>query len=253
MTAHKPAQVLRHAAIVLAGTASLSLTVAAGAYIVNQMADTHQPGTTLSTPPTAAAKEMGTHTVPTLSEALRSGGNRDLPAAFIRTHAETRIATNSVVPNAAAPQSDSSTGTPSALCGKLRLGTTYVGARVAPVRSDTVAFTVDTNALSALTDFLPSEPLAQRLDVDSDPAASTQVRAELDTHGEVTMTFSDPALGEHAMRVNRYTAPAPNTPSPAQDATTLTDAATVSPENAATPQDSTTHPGLTTAPAIVDV
>ncbi|WP_157171008.1 hypothetical protein [Nocardia araoensis] len=50
MTAHRPVQVARHAAVVLAGAASLSLTVAAGAYIVHQIADAQRPDTSIAAP-----------------------------------------------------------------------------------------------------------------------------------------------------------------------------------------------------------
>jgi hypothetical protein len=106
---------------------------------------------------------------------------------------------------------------------------------------------VDTNALTTLTNFVLSEPIRKRLGVTIDPAATTRVRTEFDTHGEVTLTFSDPALGDHSLRANRYTAPAPeNTPSPAVEATPpahteATTEATV-PETPAAPEDSATRP-----------
>ncbi|WP_406234779.1 hypothetical protein [Nocardia sp. NBC_01009] len=253
MTAHKPAQVVRHAAIVLAGAASLSLTVVSGAYIVNQMADTHRAGSELSAPPTATAEDIAADAGPTISEALLTGGSRDLPALFVRLPVDTTVAS----PNIAAPHIDPAVGTPAGLAGKLRLGTTYVGAQLTPIRADTVAFTVDTNALTVLSDFLLSAPIRDRLGVGNDPAATTQVRTELDTHGQVTVTFSDPTLGEHALRLNRYTAPtpkdAPNATPQESTVTSATTADTAAPETPIAPVDSTPHPQLKTPPSTIDV
>jgi hypothetical protein len=245
VTAHKPAQVVRHAAIVLAGAASLSLTVASGAYIVNQMADTHRAGSELSAPPAPGVRDVIPPTGPGPSEAMLTGGSRDLPAIFMRAPAD--IDTAAAAAETEALQADPAPSAASALGGKLRLGTTYIGAQLAPVRADTVALSVDTNALTTLTNFVLSEPIRKRLGVTIDPAATTRVRTEFDTHGEVTLTFSDPTLGDHSLRANRYTAPAPeNTPSPAVEATPpahteATTEATV-PETPAAPEDSATRP-----------
>jgi hypothetical protein len=51
VASHKPAQIARHTAIVLAGAASLSLTVASGAYIVHQMADAQHATNDIAAPP----------------------------------------------------------------------------------------------------------------------------------------------------------------------------------------------------------
>ncbi|MEV6430788.1 hypothetical protein [Nocardia sp. NPDC051463] len=253
MTAHKPAQVVRHAAIVLAGAASLSLTVVSGAYIVNQMADTHRAGSELSAPPTATAEDITPDAGTTISEAVLTGGSRDLPALFVHMPVDTTATS----PNTAAPHIDPAVGTSAGLAGKLRLGTTYVGAQLTPIRADTVAFTVDTNALSALSNFLLSAPIRNRLDVGTDPAATTQVRTELDTHGQVTVTFSDPTLGEHALRMNQHPAPtpkdAPDATPPESAVTTATTADSAAPETPVAPVDSTPHPKLKTAPSTINV
>ncbi|MFE7802779.1 hypothetical protein [Nocardia sp. NPDC057440] len=253
MTAHKPAQVVRHAAIVLAGAASLSLTVVSGAYIVHQMADTHRAGSELSAPPTATAEDITPDAGPTISKAVLTSGSRDLPALFVRIPPDTTAAS----PNIAAPHSDPAVDTSAGLAGKLRLGTAYVGAQLTPVRADTVVFTVDTNALTVLSDFLLSAPIRDRLGVDNDPAATTQVRTELDTHGQVTVTFSDPALGEHALRMNRYPAPtpkdAPNAMPQESVVTSTTTGDTAAPETPVAPVDSTPRPTLKTAPSTINV
>ncbi|MFD0360412.1 hypothetical protein ACFQZZ_03000 [Nocardia sp. GCM10030253] len=257
MTAHKPAQIVRHAAIVLAGAASLSLTAVSGAYIVNQMADTHRAGSELSAPPTATIRDFAAADGPAISQAVLTGGTRDLPAIFVRTLPDT--ATSS---NIAEPHADPVVGTAAGLAGKLRLGTTYVGAQLAPVRADTIAFTVDTNALTVLSDFLLSAPVRERLGVDIDPSATTQVRTELDTHGQVTVTFSDPALGRHALLLNRYAAPTPKgapqesvhtVPQESVPAVTGTTPDTAVPETRVTPMDAAPRPSMKTAPSTIDV
>ncbi|MEV2221460.1 hypothetical protein AB0E01_16460 [Nocardia vinacea] len=200
--AHKPAQIARHAAIVLAGAASLSLTVTAGAYIGHQMADTQHATNDVAAPPAVRIPDVDTDYGPVLSDAVLTGGTRDLPALFGRFPAES--SDGMVKISQAHTDSPASAG----ISGKLRLGTAYVGAEVAPGRADSVAFTVDTNALTALTDFLLTEPVRNRLGIHAEPGGVTQLRTEVDTHnGEVTFTFSDPTLGEHGLRLDRNPAP----------------------------------------------
>jgi hypothetical protein len=246
VTSHKPAQVIRHTAIVLAGTASLSLTVVAGAYIVNQMADTHRAGSELSAPPTSTVQNTTADIGTTVSETLLSGGSRDLPALLVRPAADSPAASS----NIAEPHADPVVRT-AGLAGKLRLGTTYVGAQLASIRADTIAFTVDTNALTGLSDFLLSAPIQEQRGVDADPAATTRVRTELDTHGQVTVTFSDPGLGQHALHLNRYTAPTQESV-PLESVPAMT-ADTAVPETAVAPMNSAPRPSLKTAPSTIDV
>jgi len=227
-TAHKPAQIARHAAIVLAGAASLSLTVASGAYIVHQMAETQHATGDIAAPPALTIPDIGTDSGPALSDALLSGGSRDLPALFARFPAETV----DVIGKTTEADADSPTAAPTGIGGKLRVGTAYVGAQVATGRGNSVAFTVDTDALTALADLLLSEPVRERLGIHADPGGITQLRTEVDTHnGEVTLAFSDPTLGEHGLRLQRYPAPttehAPSvddSTAPATDAPTAVDA-----------------------------
>lgn len=212
---HKPAQIARHAAIVLAGAASLSLTVTAGAYIVHQMADTQHATNIVAAPPAVRIPEVDTDYGPVLSNAILTGGTRDLPALFGRFPAES--SDGMVKTSQAHTDSPASAG----ISGKLRLGTAYVGAQVAPGRANSVAFTVDTNALTALTDFLLTEPARDRLGIHADPDGVTRLRTEVDTHnGEVIFTFTDPTLGEHGLRLDRN--PAPGT----EHAATVEDSAT---------------------------
>ncbi|MFX0573512.1 hypothetical protein [Nocardia nepalensis] len=228
MAAHRPAQIARYAAIVLAGAASLSLTVVSGAYIVHQMADTQHSSGDIAARPARTIPDIGTDSGPMRSEAVLTGGSRELPALFARFPAET------IDPDAKASQThaDSPTAAPAGIGGKLRIGTTYVGAQVDPGRANSVAFTLDTNALTVLSDFLLSEPVRERLGIHADPGGITQLRTEVDTHtGEVTLTFSDPTLGEHGLRLDRYPTPTTkhgpgvdDSTAPATDATTTGDA-----------------------------
>lgn len=216
MAAHKPAQIARHAAIVLAGAASLSLTVVSGAYIVHQMADTHRAAGEMAAAPSATIPDIVINSSPELSDAVLTGESRDLPALFARFPAETTDTTGKIPESHA----DSPTTSPAEISGKLRLGSTYVGAQVAPGRPNSVAFTVDTNAVTVLSDFLLAEPVRERLGIHADPDGVTQLRTEVDTHnGEVTLTFSDPTLGEHGLRVARYPAPTTKHPPSVNDST----------------------------------
>ncbi|MFI6363064.1 hypothetical protein ACIBG0_09975 [Nocardia sp. NPDC050630] len=230
MASRKPAQIARHTAIVLAGAASLTLTVASGAYIVHQMADAQHATNDIAAPPAVRIPDVDTGRGPVLSDAVLTGGSRDLPALFGRFPAEPSDGTMKI--SQAHTDSPANTG----ISGKLRLGSAYVGAQLAPGRANTVAFTVDTNALTVLTDFLLTEPVRDRLGIHADPAAVTQLRTELDTHsGEVILTFSDPTLGEHGVRLNRN--PAPSTGHAASVEGSATEASV----------DATPNPTVTTA------
>lgn len=216
MAAHKPAQIARHTAIVLAGAASLSLTVVSGAYIVHQIADTHRATGEIAAPPSATMPDIVIDSGPELSDAVLIGGRRDLPALFARFPADSTDATGKTLESPA----DSPTTTPAQISGKLRLGATYLGAQIGPGRANSVAFTVDTNAVTVLSDYLLAEPVRERLGIHADPDGVTQLRTEVDTHtGEVTLTLSDPTLGEHGLRVARYPAPTTKHPPSVDDST----------------------------------
>ncbi len=206
VTAHNPAQIVRHTAIVLAGAASLSLTFVAGAYIVNQMADPQRAGTVQAAPlsPAPVVEPFTPHPGPRTAVTVLNS----------ETHALSPIYQAAVFPaRTAVPQSDpaAALSRPAGLGGRLGLGTAYVGAQVAPVRTNTVAFTVDTNAFSALTGLVLSEPVRDHLGIHLDPAGITQLRTEFDTRtGELSLVFSDANLGEHTIQLQRH--PTPSTP-----------------------------------------
>jgi hypothetical protein len=203
---HKPAQIARHTAIVIAGAASLGLTVAAGAYIAHQMADTQHAADHVAAPPSVRIPDIGTYYGPALSDAALTGGSRDVPALFGRFPAEPGDGAVKI------SQAHTDSSATAGIGGKLSLGTAYVGAQVTPGLANSVAFTVDTNALTVLTDFLLTEPDRERLGIHTDPGAVTELRTEVDTHnGEVTFAFSDPNLGAHDLRLDRD--PSPSTES----------------------------------------
>ncbi|WP_194816574.1 hypothetical protein [Nocardia sp. XZ_19_385] len=203
MHAHNPAQVIRHIAIVLAGAASIGFTGAAGAYIMSQMTDIQRSE---SAPP-APALEPGESTSdepgfdPAVGKVLLTSEHTPLPAHF---------RTPTAVPEQVVPQVVSTVpGTPPGLAGTLHLGdTAYVGAHVAPVRTNTFAITLDTNVFSTLSNILLSEPVREGLGAQDELPGVTRLRTELDTRSGVTLVFSDPALGEHAIQLNRSPAPA---------------------------------------------
>ncbi|WP_253788372.1 hypothetical protein [Nocardia amikacinitolerans] len=200
MTAHKPAQIMRHTAIVLAGAASLSLTFVAGGYIVNQMADTHSGAGRAAPPPAPIVEPFAPHPGPRPVETLLAGKAHVLP-----TYQASVFPAEAVVPQ---PDPAAAPARPTGLGGRLGLGTAYVGAQVAPVRTGTVAFTVDTNAFSTLTGLVLSEPVRAHLGIDLDPTGITQIRAEIDTRsGEIAFVLSDANLGEHTIELQRHPAP----------------------------------------------
>ncbi|MFC6011586.1 hypothetical protein [Nocardia lasii] len=199
MTAHRPAQIVRLSAIVLSGAASLCLTVAAGAYIVHQMPD-------LAPPEQAAPTDTPTHPRPFVEDpagqsvelALFTGdtvlaGERSVPAT-------TRTAITA--------QQSGVSPTETALTGRFGIGGAYVGAQVAPARTDSVTVTVDTNLVSTA---------AQRLGLSPDAAAVTALSTEFDVHdGELVVVLSHPGLGTHTFVID---APAPLSPLPERAAT----------------------------------
>ncbi|MEU8895275.1 hypothetical protein [Nocardia sp. NPDC048505] len=208
MHAHNPAQVIRHTAIVLAGAASIGLTGAAGAYIMTQMTDLQQAQ---SAPPPAAEHRAPAAPVPAReSEApavLLAAQHRSLPVAFrapVKQPEEVVPQVFTVTPAA-----------PAALAGTLRLGdTTYVGAQIAPSHTNTFALSVDTNLFSTLSGLLRSGPIREGLDAQPDLPGVTRLSTEFDGRAGVTLVFSDPALGEHAIQLNRNPAPAEHAESP---------------------------------------
>lgn len=197
MTAHRPGQVARHAAVVLAGAASLSLTVAAGAYVVHQIADTQRPDTPIAAPVTPAAPDEPRHGHGTVFDPVLTGTTFVLPPMVSDARIDEPEPIDSQAGSPAAPPARAPLG------GTVRLGDAYLGARVAEGGTDTVSVTVDTNALTMLPGLL-------RFGSAPEPGAGavTTMRTDLDTQrGEVRVAFSDPRLGEHDLHLDRHPAP----------------------------------------------
>ncbi|WP_280433529.1 hypothetical protein [Nocardia brasiliensis] len=190
MRTHKPAHIARHAAVVLAGAASLSLTVVAGAYIVHQIAETERPAGPAAAPPALPAEEFDGE--PVHAETVLTAGSHELPVL-----AQPRGVVE-VAPKVTDPQLHSAFTTHNAgVGGRLRLGDTYIGAQLAAVPDDTISLTVDTNAVTVLTGLLPADPRR-------DTTAVTRLRTEFDTRsGAVVLLLTDPELGEHDLRIDR--------------------------------------------------
>ncbi|AVH21534.1 hypothetical protein C5E43_11030 [Nocardia cyriacigeorgica] len=208
VSAFESAQIARHTAIVLAGAASLSLTVVSGAYIATNMPGLERPGQLAA--PSAPIIRDG---APRVGPAPRTGsirlGEGSSQAAVYRDRPAITPAVFTAPEPTAQPAEPQPAPTDSAgVGGRVGLGTTYVGARVAPAQTNTVSITLDTNALTVLSGILMSEPVRERLGVSTDPTGVTQMRTDVDTRrGEVTLVFSDPTLGEHALELDRNPAP----------------------------------------------
>ncbi|MGO4615996.1 hypothetical protein AB4305_26030 [Nocardia sp. 2YAB30] len=201
MTAHRPAQLARHTAIVLAGATSLSLTVVAGAYIVQQMADAQRPGRELAAPLAPAEPKHAHRGGPIGADPMPTGRSFALPTAYTRQLPTVYTQQLAAEPTLTEPRSDSTQHTPTSRGGKVGLSNAFVEAQFAEAETDTVSVTIDTNALALLTGHLPT-PMPERLG--AEPSAVTTVRTDLDIHGgEVRLAFSDPTLGEHNLRLSR--------------------------------------------------
>lgn len=222
MSRNKHVQIAKHAAIVLAGATSLSLTVVAGAYVVHQMAELNRPVEAAAPPAQSVEESTSEHG---WMETVLTGGSFELPAVFTRHPQEPVVAPAKAV----APHADSTVvAQPSTVGGKLHLGDAYVDAQVGTVRTGTIAITVGTNALTALIGHRPSGATDEQANV-------TQLRTEFDTRtGEVVLMLTDPSLGEHDLRLNRHPAPNPK-PAPETSVSATAPAPTVTDPEAASP------------------
>ncbi|MCU1640604.1 MAG: hypothetical protein JWN03_879 [Nocardia sp.] len=213
-TSRRAAQVLRFSAVVTAGMASIGLTVAAGSYVANEMAGTQKSGTMTAAPSLAHGQfppPVAGSGNPLPGSIAPIADNIGLTSLFMPRKAETvglePIPAVTPGESAAAPASGQR---PNALAGQIRLGNTYVGAAVLPAQLNSVSVTLDTNVFATLADLVLHSPLGRQLGIDSDPSANTQLRTDVDTRrGDVTVTFSDPALGRYGVQFAPNTAPAP--------------------------------------------
>ncbi|MFD3744625.1 hypothetical protein [Nocardia sp. NPDC058633] len=207
MTAHRPAQIVRLSAIIFSGAASLCLTVAAGAYIVNHMPElTAPPAEDFARP--GATPNPGHHRPFSVEDSAPRVDGVELVMSFggptLSTERSAPAATRTPVTaqrfGAGARPDDSR------LTGRVGIGGTYVGAQVAPPRDDAVAFTVDTNLVTVA---------AKYLGMTVDPTAVTALHTEFDAgRGELVFVLSDPGLGSHTLRVEG--AALPSDPAPTE-------------------------------------
>ncbi|MEV0356161.1 hypothetical protein AB0H71_08865 [Nocardia sp. NPDC050697] len=190
--------IARNTAIVLAGTASIALTAAAGAYVVNNLPD-RIPGTIAAVPAEPAPAAVQPHRPagpnrPSISSALFE--RREVAAITGTVQARPE----SVEPAAAvqpAPRPEPAAAPEPTVDRTVRVGNAYLDAHVGESASGGVTVTVDTNAtFAALTGG------------SIDPRAVATLRTEIGTGGSVTVTFSDPTLGDHDLRLERTEVPA---------------------------------------------
>ncbi|MEV6770822.1 hypothetical protein AB0N05_19590 [Nocardia sp. NPDC051030] len=211
-SSRRASQVLRYSAIVTAGMASIGLTVAAGSYIANEMAQppgklaTASPGMRPVLPgpgDTGTAVQRGDIAPIAESVGLASLFTHWAGQPTIRDYDPATTMTPSADARAAQRAST--------LAGQVRLGNTYLGAAVIPAQRNSVSFTVDTNVFATVADLVLHTPLGESLGLTSDPLANTQLRTDVDARGEVTLTFTDPAVGRYGLNLARHAAPAPAT------------------------------------------
>ncbi|MET8430254.1 hypothetical protein [Nocardia sp. NPDC004860] len=215
----RTAQVFRYSAIVTASMASIGLTVAAGSYIANEMAQ--QPGRLAMGAPGnhPALVELGPRGAdqPGVQPAEPVAEKVALTSLF--TNRGTEPAFVQVIP-ARTPGTGAATAAEATrpLGGQFRLGTAYVGAQVAAAQH-TATLTVDTNVFATFADILLNTPLGHQLGINGDPSATTRLRTDVDSRGDVTLTLSDPAIGDYGLQIARHPVPAAATGTPAHDTT----------------------------------
>lgn len=207
-------QILQHTAVVLAGMASIGLTVAAGTYVVNQIGGAGLPavigsgeqGDTLVPAPGTHRSDTSPNTVPATTGSWGpAAASRRLPAFA----ADAAAAPARLVPEPAdrSPNTETSSATtgPGGVGGRLNLtGETYVGANLSRTQQHSFAVTFDTNVPSALgaNGFPDHQP-------DAAPNTVTEFRTDVDVHsGEFSVAMNDPLLGRHDVQVQRHARPA---------------------------------------------
>ncbi|MFG1790699.1 hypothetical protein [Nocardia sp. NPDC049149] len=217
MRTHRSAHIARHAAVVFAGAASLTLTVIAGSYVVHQIADADRAGGNVAAP---AAPPAGNAAPDSRAEdTMLTAGGFELPVLFTLHRPGADIG---------GAHADSGHGTqagtaaPTAIGGKVLFGNTYVDAQVANGQNHTVTLTLGTNVFTVLAAELSSDP------VQGNQTGATRLRTELDTRtGEVVLVLTDSAHNERTLRVPRNPAPKAG----AQPAPDITGAEQPTPDN----------------------
>ncbi|WP_157101494.1 hypothetical protein [Nocardia shimofusensis] len=208
MTGQQANQAARYTAIVSASAASLTLTVAAGAYVMSQIspsASSTAPATTLDRPDRSVVEVE-----PRIARAFTAAApGVPAPASFAVGGAEGRVRAAVTEPAAdpvdlpaggeqagaqPAPARRSESG------GHLDLGVAEVDTRRDEQRT-TVTLTIDPEVTAALYGALTDFPTA--------PGDSTTLSTEIDRgRGGVAVGFSDPVLGERSVEMPGTTPPA---------------------------------------------
>ncbi|MGF6881934.1 hypothetical protein ABIA39_002532 [Nocardia sp. GAS34] len=199
----KSPQIARHAAVVLAGMASIGFTVAAGTYIVNEMASNQRD---------AAARPVRVEPGPPGMDGplAEQAAAPQQPVVTARFTAQARVyPAVAAVPRPAAPTTQPAVS-PTVVAVQTNptmgdrlpsLSDAYLGAKVSRTEPDSLSMTVNTNLFTELI---------AGADASGTQVGDTQLRTDLDVrHGRITLAVSDPALGEHAVQLSpRHTEPA---------------------------------------------
>ncbi|WP_028475883.1 hypothetical protein [Nocardia sp. CNY236] len=203
MTARRHAQIARHIAVVVAGAASLGLTVAAGDFIVHQIANTQHQTMQPSVPATPVVPWASSHDYGDGHSTLRDTTvHRHTDATVHRhtdatAHRHTDATAGVPIQRSTSAESTAShaasfyaSNPRTTLSRTLRLGPAAVQAQLTGAGTDTVSISVTTNALAALTGNRHS-PLTPK---GHDAASVTTVRTDFDSHdGAVRLALSGAA------------------------------------------------------------
>ncbi|MEU6560137.1 hypothetical protein [Nocardia nova] len=202
-------QILQHTAIVLAGMASIGLTVAAGTYVVNQIGDTGLPAVIhpgeadTPNPPAPEALHPAAEAPHTSSATARwdlAADSRPLPVVVADPVAAGQ---DSAPPPPPAPAYAANTVRPDGVGGRLNLSEdTYLGANLSRTQQHSLTVRLDTNLPAAFG--TTESPRAES----DDTSGVTEFRTDVDVHsGEFSVAMTDPLLGRHDMQVQRHTQP----------------------------------------------
>ena len=244
-TIRRPAHALQHTAIVFAGMTSIGLTVIAGTYVVNQIADSnHLPiaerpashaGMPTGTPQSAPADHTHHIAAGTLDDGADTGGNGEFPRDTVQTEnvmlaadssplpiAPPRVADRLLPPTGETPLAPPATAT-SAQFGHVDpptvpLDATTEGADIGG-RADLPADGhVGANVTAGPQNSVSTAVDTNALTAFDDRAQAaqsggtpdpTRLRTDLDTDsGAVTVTVSDPATGAPELHTPNRAGPA---------------------------------------------
>ncbi|WP_040800108.1 hypothetical protein [Nocardia higoensis] len=200
MTAQRTNQAFRYTAIVSASAASLTLTIAAGAYVMSQMApgiSTNGPATILDRPDHSLVEAE-----PRIARAFAAAPVFPVPASFTSGGARSPVPSASDEAATDPTPTDPPVTEPPAGTGRvprsepggyLDLGVAALDTRREDQRT-TVTLTVDPSVTAAVHQLVTELP--------TEPGVSTTLRTEIDrAHGVVAVGFSDPVLGERSVRM----------------------------------------------------